>query len=507
MASRTPPRPNEIAIVTVHGTGDVAPKKADDGDKWFQRGSAFTGKLKDRLAKQGIEATIVPHHWGGKNSAQDREDGARELSQKVRKLAREFGGVHVIGHSHGGNVANEAAAMVGWRLRKNRPQQISSVTTVGTPFFKSQLGGAETFGARVFIVLTIISVLALAVAALGVFVMLPYERSEIGRITSEIAASGATPQQRTDLSDAHMYANFLGVVAALLPFSAVALAFMLPLSVRGFLRAGRVRRKQNTDAKLFSVWHPNDEAIAFLKRIEELPIEPFPRWALWRSSRATGTLYGVRAVLFSLLGAFLLIALGLPGILKVTDATYVGLGKFIHYDGLIDLFRGIGAVELGIFLAVAVIFAGPLLFGAAYVVTRLVRGLAFEMLGRGWINTTVSAVLRGMAFGRDSDERIGSISTESHTFGTRPYILDGELADRMRNGASTSASALIEKYRWALFTVGPDTNGAVNKLATDAMTWDSLIHTTYFDQPEIAAVIGDYIAECVERDKNPEAGS
>jgi hypothetical protein len=29
-----------IAIVTVHGTGDTAPGL--DGEKWFQRGAAFT---------------------------------------------------------------------------------------------------------------------------------------------------------------------------------------------------------------------------------------------------------------------------------------------------------------------------------------------------------------------------------------------------------------------------------------------------------------------------------
>ena len=516
MASRTPPNPNEIAIVTVHGTGDIA--TSVDGDKWFQNGSVFAERLKQRLAKQGINAAILPHLWSGANSAQGRESGARTLSRAIRGYAGQFGGVHVIGHSHGGNVANDAAAMIGWRLHKKRPQKISSIATVGTPFFKAQLGRAETFGARVFTVLTVISVLALAIAALTVFFMLPYQNQQAGQLHAQIEAatntlhsmpnadaaneakqSAAIAHER--LNETEQYQKFLGVVATLLPFSAVALFFMVPLSIRGYLRAGRIRRKQIADAKIFSLWHPNDEAIAFLKRIEELPIEPFPRWALWRSSRATGTLYGVRAVLYSFVGAMLLILLSIPRIVTITDSTYEGLGKFLHYEGLVDIFRGLDGVELGIFLAIAIIFAGPLLFGAAYIITRIVRGFAFEMIGRGWLNTTISSVLRGMAFGRDSDERIGNISTASHTYGVRPFILDGEVAERMRAGASTSASALIEKYRWALFNVGPDTNDSVAQLAKDAMTWDSLIHTTYFDQPEVANVIGDYIAECVERDR------
>ena len=50
MASRTPPNPHEIAIVTVHGTGDTIKEKTVDGEKWFQNGSVFTGRLKERLA-------------------------------------------------------------------------------------------------------------------------------------------------------------------------------------------------------------------------------------------------------------------------------------------------------------------------------------------------------------------------------------------------------------------------------------------------------------------------
>ncbi len=52
---------------------------------------------------------------------------------------------------------------------------------------------------------------------------------------------------------------------------------------------------------------------------------------------------------------------------------------------------------------------------------------------------------------------------------------------------------LIGKVGWSLFTVGADTNAPLTNLATDAMTWDSLIHTTYFDQPEVAEMIAAHI--------------
>jgi hypothetical protein len=37
------------------------------------------------------------------------------------------------------------------------------------------------------------------------------------------------------------------------------------------------------------------------------------------------------------------------------------------------------------------------------------------------------------------------------------------------------------------------------------MTWDSLIHTTYFDQPEIADMIADYIV--TQQRANAKGGS
>ncbi len=43
--------PDTIAVVTVHGTGDTA--ASPDGPKWFQRGSAFSDRLKQRLARDG----------------------------------------------------------------------------------------------------------------------------------------------------------------------------------------------------------------------------------------------------------------------------------------------------------------------------------------------------------------------------------------------------------------------------------------------------------------------
>jgi hypothetical protein len=192
--------------------------------------------------------------------------------------------------------------------------------------------------------------------------------------------------------------------------------------------------------------------------------------------------WGVRAISLVALGGLAMWLLGLAGVnapASLVDQngapiTLAGLGGWIMLGGLLG---------------------APLIFAVAYALARLFGGLLPEWALRGYLNGAISGIVKGMAFGQDGDERIGNVATASHTFGVKEHVVDGEVAQRMQKAAAESAGKLIERYRWALFTVGPDTNASMNAMATDAMTWDSLIHTTYFDQPEIADAIADYIAD------------
>jgi hypothetical protein len=157
-----------LAIVTVHGTGDTAaePEGEADGAKWFQTKSRFANQLKHRLGEHGLEADIVAHLWSGANSASERDKGARTLAKTVRRLAKSHkAGVHVIGHSHGGNVANDAAAMLNWSRTQRRPK-IASITTVGTPFFRSHVTTSDRLGAWVFVIVALLSLFVIPAVTL-----------------------------------------------------------------------------------------------------------------------------------------------------------------------------------------------------------------------------------------------------------------------------------------------------------------------------------------------------
>jgi pimeloyl-ACP methyl ester carboxylesterase len=297
---------SKIAVVSVHGTGDTAaePDGAAGGDKWFQTRSAFMGRLKERLAGSGVEADFFAHLWTGANSASEREHGARALAKTVKKLAKKYDGrVHVIGHSHGGNVANDAAVMLNWS--KVRPRQkVASIVTVGTPFFRSHATASDQLGAWIFAAVLMVSVLMIPTIAIFAgdsvtsaildAINMPFKSILIHEVRPEAIDDKA--------NDVGALLVWLGANALPLA-SGIALLFMLPLAFRGLGRIRRASVRMREDTPLYSLWHPNDEAIAFLSRLEGVPIEPFPRWSLFRSSRTGGILWGVRLiVLINLVG-------------------------------------------------------------------------------------------------------------------------------------------------------------------------------------------------------------
>ncbi len=429
-------REQKIAIVTVHGTGDTA--EGREGKKWFQQGSVFTERLRQKLAAEGLDAEIVPHLWSGANSSAEREKGAEKLVGELKRCARRYGGVHVIGHSHGGNVANDAAVNLKWGRR--RKDMIHSLVTVGTPFLNSKTGWLQTLAGLTFLLITWGSAILFPIVALFWLI-----------------GGGGQPVL--------LFSLYLLVVGP-------SVLFMLAMSRRGARRILRPRKTRTARQSIFAIWHENDEAISFLSRIEELPLEPFPRGALFRGARSAALSLGV----LSVIAVALVIPLWITLVLPVLQAVGTELAT-----------NTILVALLGLWLA-------PVVFIVIYGLYRYLVGGVAELGARAPLNGWVTGVLRGIALGRDGDQVLCNVSPTSHTHETEARVLGGEVAQRMQAGATDAAGKLIEKYRWSLFTVGSDTNSPLASLASDAMTWESMIHTTYFDQPEVAELIAAHIA-------------
>tara|TARA_R110000787_G_scaffold241259_1_gene347443 strand:- start:49 stop:1440 length:1392 start_codon:yes stop_codon:yes gene_type:complete len=436
----------KIAVVTVHGTNDSL--EAESGaEKWWQSTSPFSQRTTRQLAAKGMDVEVIAFKWSGANSALARERGAIRLAKMLRKSARTYDSLHVVGHSHGGNVADHAAELIGWGRR--RRSYLGSLTTVGTPYFKAEIGRWEYIGALFFLVLTVVSIVTLS------------------------TITGFSIYHRLKSDDPAYW--LMLAVGGIFVLSIVSFRIMMPSAMQGFRRVSRFGSRVDSVEKVFSIWHPHDEAIAFLQRVEHLPIEPFPRRALLNGSRTSSILLSIRLIL--LIFVFCLIWGGagmLAPLLDVKWPTDGGESQAVLWIGV----AGAVAIFLPVFMLV-----------------RFMVGVIPEFLFRNALNKWIAGQVRGMAFGSNTGQRIGNVSTVSHAHASIERILDGDLAERIKKNATEATSTLITEYRWALFNIGGDSQDAVARMSKDALTWESLIHTTYFDHDELADMIVDHIAE------------
>jgi len=140
-----------LYIVTVHGTGDGEMRDSTTEIAWWYWGSAFSQILKKNFEAFGMEKPRdydwIEFKWSGKNSETDRMNEGKRLAAVIDGLRRgcqETAEFLVIAHSHGGNVAIDAAVELSLkgqaRTRDGERLKDVHLIFVGTPFFdyKSQ---------------------------------------------------------------------------------------------------------------------------------------------------------------------------------------------------------------------------------------------------------------------------------------------------------------------------------------------------------------------------------
>ncbi|NGO72381.1 hypothetical protein [Streptomyces boncukensis] len=97
-------------VICVHGTFAEDKDQRDDGPRWWQRGSTawhhFARELPSGVALPGKDERLF--HWSGKNTQTDRLAAASDLLELLYRLELEERPYHLVGHSHGGSVIWEA---------------------------------------------------------------------------------------------------------------------------------------------------------------------------------------------------------------------------------------------------------------------------------------------------------------------------------------------------------------------------------------------------------------
>jgi hypothetical protein len=126
------------AIVVVHGTF------AKDAT-WWRPDGEFCVALDKLLTKQGINARcwaasnkIGYFSWNGGNSENERRQGGQALADYLETLANldEIGSIHIVAHSHGGNVVYRALFELSRTADKFAPYSVGEVVFLGVPWMR-----------------------------------------------------------------------------------------------------------------------------------------------------------------------------------------------------------------------------------------------------------------------------------------------------------------------------------------------------------------------------------
>lgn len=161
MPEETSPGAAREWVLFIHGT--AAGDDADEGPRWWQRGSAFWQALRDDLGPAFLcqpEGHVF--HWSGANREDDRRAAGSALLARLRTLEVPF---HLIGHSHGGSVIWHA--FVEATERGVALPHLASWTTVGTPFLHFKPVRLSSWALLPFLVA--LAAVALAASHLGLW--------------------------------------------------------------------------------------------------------------------------------------------------------------------------------------------------------------------------------------------------------------------------------------------------------------------------------------------------
>ena len=101
-------------VFIVHGT--FSGPSSDPAPRWYAHGESFSARLDAALADAGSDARCWRHlqtgeqgfSWDGANDWLSRAKTATRLRDQLQRLHRQGWTVHVVAHSHGGNVVLEA---------------------------------------------------------------------------------------------------------------------------------------------------------------------------------------------------------------------------------------------------------------------------------------------------------------------------------------------------------------------------------------------------------------
>jgi hypothetical protein len=426
-AGDEPPGP---VIVTVHGTNDADP--ADEGQRWWQRGSDFTQHLIYRLWERGIpNAEVLPLHWSGMNSDFDRLKGAAALAHTLKELHKAGRPHAVIAHSHGGNVTVEGLTQAG------RSPLRGGIVSFGTPFFKRRLK-------------TVPMLIALFQAVLGLVIppiMLWY--------LIEILPSDSNKKIESIV--------FFGGLFALGIWSLVAGVKKL---ARGHL-ATRLFSKSLSPSQWLVVHSPRDEAMQLLETAAAISPQYVKTGAAMRSLTAFASLAGV----------------------VVTVAFFLWTGSYFIAPVIEKLKSGTYGLALGADLTFLLLV--PVIYGAVFFTIWLVARAGGAWLYAKMLTNAIHGGVIGAAFGGDGLYRlVGVTRLPPYLIQAREERIDALDLGGIDDAALFVAAQSL--YNSVVANDGPE-GGIANPDVMWKRLSDALYHNAYMRDDGVVTTVADHL--------------
>lgn len=467
-------------IVTVHGTFSSGPL---EGQSWWQRGSAFASRLPDLIEGADGKLGIEPFVWSGLNSETERRHAGERLAARLAELEAAGEPYAIIGHSHGGSVVG--AALLNAARNRHTLQLLQRWVTVGTPFIKTER--QRFLFSRLGILGKAIYLTLLTFLVLGVLIAFG------GSVENEAAAWGM------------LLITFIGPIGlfyGLLRFQETRRSLRFNRRHLGFAEKHFANR-------WLSLWHAKDEAVQCLKAVKRVDITIFPRHF------AASALHLLAIGIIPLL---CLLALNSPSTMnaiagRVFSIIEASAATQLYPSGGANIFENAAVLFLGLlvipanFLLPGVAFdevpfwaqIGLLLFGigvlvgAAYVLTLITNGIAMLISHAlsAVLNPLTLAQLKAATYGSDALEDFAIDASEWPAWLTRGFPpLPAEIAGGIETASDRAIGMAIPKFRNIIESLtAAETSDATSNVIADYLTWQELIHTSYFEHETFVKLV------------------
>lgn len=426
-----------------------------DSIPWWQHNGVMSNHISDNLETcDGSTLEIKAFEWAGHNDEDVRSYSATILTKYLRSLKEYYDSIHIVAHSHAGNVILNAMT---YRFVKNDFDKIDSITTMGTSFFQKRSPSLpDLFG--IFGTICIVATVIFLLPVWNALYIL-------------------------DKGNGHFLMFTLVMSAVMISFLWDSVSFFR----RRFFKSRQID-KFFKNGKWKNIISEHDEVYNLIKYATENQENMLPRWFFSKFFVASVIRIFFYCVVFVLacisFAAFSSIWGGYSNFEEIVNQIVVNFGTS-------DVQNQTRSPERQYF-DMAINFAlSPVLL---FLLTIVFLGVAMDLFLYRLINSTIRASLRQVVTGENILDPMSGVTAFLDGFSEKRF-LDSDLSMELKLKADEALAERAPKTRSLILSYfeHQDIKDAKEKFK-EMITFEELIHNSYYDHKEIRGIIINNIA-------------